>query len=233
MQELAIDPSSRSGAPLVVLRRSDFQIRCADTPADRSKSSLLIRRMYAWRGYRHEHSEAASEANQATLQACREGDVVFGTLTIGFDSEAGLAADDLYRLEIDDWRARGARLCEFTRLAIEPEYGSKDVLGAIFHLAYIIGVVRRRITDMFIEVNPRHTGFYRRALQFSPAGEARMCERVQAPAVLMHLPAAQVAEQVARFGGHRGSDRHSLYPYFFSTQEEEGLTRRLLAASLL
>jgi hypothetical protein len=232
MQELALDPASGSELPEIVLHRSDFYIRCADTLSDRSRCSVLIRRLYAWRGYRHAPAAATPEVNRVTLQACR-GDTVFGTLTIGLDSDAGLAADDLYREEIDAFRRRGASVCEFTRLAIEPEHGTKEVLGAIFHLAYIIGRLRREITDMFIEVNPRHVGFYRRALQFSRIGEARMCERVDAPAVLMHLTAAHVVEQVARFGGHRAISRQSLYPYFFSVQEEQGLTRRLMAASLV
>ena len=45
--------------------------------------------------------------------------------------------------------------------------------------------------------------------------------------VFLDLGVGYVAEQIARYGGHQGHDRCSLYPYFFSRQEEEGLAHRL------
>jgi hypothetical protein len=215
----------------VLLERSDFHFRFANDHGRRNRSSALIQRMYSWRGYKFSgHEDPAWDANEVTLQACRE-DNVFGTLTVCFDSDAGLAADALYRREIDTFRASGAKVCELTRLAVDPEYGSKEVLGTLFHLAYLqIGVMRGG-TDVFIEVNPRHVAFYRRMLNFREVGECRTCPRVDAPAVLLHVEVAYVKEQIAIYGGHRGRTR-SLYPYFFSPQEERGIARRLLTADL-
>ena len=215
----------------VLLERSDFHFRFANDHGRRNRSSALIQRMYSWRGYKFEgHEDPAWDANEVTLQACRE-DNVFGTLTVCFDSDSGLAADALYRSEIDAYRASGARVCELTRLAVDPEYGSKEVLGTLFHLAYLqIGVMRGG-TDVFIEVNPRHVAFYRRMLNFRQVGECRTCPRVDAPAVLLHVEVAYVKEQIAMHGGHRGKTR-SLYPYFFSPEEERGIARRLLSADL-
>jgi hypothetical protein len=68
----------------------------------------------------------------------------------------------LYREEIDAYRRTGAKVCELTRLAIDPVHGSKEVLGARFHLAYIFGRQLGGITDVSIEANPRHVAFYRR-----------------------------------------------------------------------
>jgi hypothetical protein len=65
-------------------------------------------------------------------------------------------------------------------------------------------------------------------LHFRQAGELTMCPRVQAPAVLLHLEVAYVTRQIERYGGHREESKRSLYPYFFSKQEEEGLSRRIL-----
>ena len=181
----------------------------------------------ARRGYKTGTQQSGGwAANQLTLQA-GSGESIFGTLTIGFDFERGLAADALYRKEIDAYRNAGAHVCELTRLAIDPEHGSKEVLGALFHLAYIFGGLLCGATDVFIEVNPRHVAFYRRMLHFRQGGELKLCERVNAPAVLLHLDVGYVAEQIARYGGHQGRDRRSLYPYFFSKQEEDGLARRL------
>ena len=215
----------------ILLERSDFQVRLADTRGRRNKSSLLINRMYSWRGYKGNPStESSQDVNRITLQACN-AHAVFGTLTVAFDSEAGLAADALYQAEIDAYRDAGATVCELTRLAVDPKDGSKEVLGALFHLAYIYGGLLRGSTDVFIEVNPRHVAFYKRMLDFDQAGDCKMCERVDAPAVLLHLEVAYVAEQIARYGGHRGRGKRSLYPYFFSKQEEDGLSRRIATFS--
>jgi hypothetical protein len=226
MQELTDDFDRTSGTSEFLLESKDFQIRCADTRGRRSKSSALIRRMYSWRGYNAQSEEdQPPEANQVTVQAF-SGETVFGTLTVRFDSADGLAADALYRSEIDAYRSRGANVCELTRLAVDPLHGSKDVLGALFHLAYIFGAPRG-VTDVFVEVNPRHVGFYKRMLKFEDAGELKMCPRVNAPAILLHLSVEYVTQQIAEKGGHRGNDKRSLYPYFFSAAEAEGLARRL------
>lgn len=230
MQELSIGACEdliSSDTDEVLFERSDFYVRLADTRGRRNKSSVLINRLYSWRGYKGTvQGESFQDVNRITLQACH-ADSVFGTLTVAFDSDAGLAADALYRTEIDAYRSSGAKVCELTRLAVDPQNGSKDVLGALFHLAYIYGGLLRGTTDVFIEVNPRHVSFYKRMLDFEEAGECKLCERVDAPAVLLHLEVAYVADQVVRYGGHRGKGKRSLYPYFFSKQEEEGLARRI------
>lgn len=216
-----------SHAEELLIERSDFHIRLANNHGRRNRSSVLIQRMYSWRGYNsNTRDDPAKHANQVTLQACRGG-TVFGTLTVNFDSEARLAAEDLYPSEIEAYRAAGARVAEVTRLAVDPEHGSKEVLGALFHLAHMLCLLRG-ITDVFIEVNPRHVSFYRRMLNFRLAGECRVCERVNAPAVLLHVEIAYMTEQIARFGGHHGRGKRSLYPYFFSRQEQEGLPPRIL-----
>jgi hypothetical protein len=225
-------PFSFAGSPPpdaeeVLVDRGHFRIRCADTRGERSKSSVLVDRMYSWRGYKHEAGEDQGNPDRVTLQAF-SGNQVFGTLTLAFDSDAGLAADALYKLEIDAYRHAGSVVCELTQLAVDPQYGSKEMLGALFHLAYIYGSVLRATSDVFIEVNPRHVGFYKQMLDFREAGQLKMCARVEAPAVLLHLEVAHVTRQIARYGGHREESKRSLYPYFFSPKEEEGLRRRLL-----
>jgi hypothetical protein len=167
-------------------------------------------------------------ADRLTLQACSDN-LVFATVTLSFDACDGLAADGLYRSEIDAYRIAGARVCEVTRLAIEPARGSKEVLGALFHVAYIAARVLRGTSDAFIEVNPRHVSFYERMLHFRRAGECRICERVDAPAVLLHLTVAYMREQIALYGGRRDEARGSLYRYFLSATEERPLARRILS----
>jgi hypothetical protein len=161
----------------VLIERSDLQIRLATSRGRRSRSSLLIQRMYSWRGYDTcADEDAARFANRVTLQACR-GESVFGTISVNFDSDAGLAADALYRSEIDAYRMAEAEVAEATQLAVDPEHGSKEVLGALFHLVYLYCLLRG-VSHLLIEVNPRHVAFYRRMLGFTQAGECKLCERV-------------------------------------------------------
>jgi hypothetical protein len=56
-----------------------------------------------------------------------------------------------------------------------------------------------------------------------------MCERVDAPAVLLHLTVAYIREQIALYGGRRDEARGSLYRYFSSVTEERSLARRILS----
>ena len=212
----------------LLLAREDFQLRLANSHGRQAESSELVQRMYAWRGYKHAAGRAVQLANEATLQTC-QGEEVFGTLTVRYDSEGGLAADALYRTELDHYRNTGTRLAEVTRLAVDPARGSKELLGALFHGAYVFCGPVGSVTDVFIEVNPRHVAFYQRMMHFQQAGEAKICPRVDAPAVLLHAKIAYIGEQAAAHGGKDPQGERSLYPYFCSPEEEAELVRRITA----
>ena len=209
----------------LLLSRDDFQIRLANE-SWRAKSNLLVERRYSSRGYKGDVLGTSLRRESVTVQACN-GEEVFGTVNVGFDSKAGLACDALYKSEIDTFRKHGTIPAEFTRLAVEPECGSKELLGCLFHIASLFAATTGRATDMFIEVNPRHVAFYKRMLNFVPAGECKICPRVDAPAVLLHLEMAYVRQQIALYGGHRGESKRSLYSYFCSLEEEATLLRRM------
>ena len=214
----------------LLLDRKDFQIRLAESGAT-EESDALIYRMYTQRGYKLSRPAAALQAtNEITLQACRDI-TVFGTLSVRFDSGRGLGADALYRDQIEEYRNDGARVAELTRLAVDPEFGSKEVLGALFHLAYVFCGPVRQIDDVFIEVNPRHVPFYRRMLDFTAIGECKICPRVEAPSILMHVKVANVGAQAAQWGGQHSAAGRSLYPYFCTRWEEDDVKRRVAELS--
>lgn len=228
LHSLGISPADDRDSREFVLSRSDFQIRLGNgADGQRSNVSMLIQRMYAWRGLlTHAPSRIDDEPNQLTLIASR-GTTMFGTLTLKLDSDEGLLADELYAQEITAARRAGAKVCELTRLAIDPAFNSKEVLASIFHLAYIFGRLIHQRTDLFIEVNPRHVAFYQRMLGLRIAGEERICPRVNAPAVLLHLPLDYVDAQIARHAGRPDAGARSLYSYFFNETEQRGLLKRL------
>jgi hypothetical protein len=189
---------------------------------------MLISKMYAWRGYTGTH-HFTDDPNRITLTATDKGDVV-GTLTLGIDSPIGLNADQIFKEELDGHRARGARLCEFTKLAFDPTVRSKTSLANLFHLAVIYARNIHHCTDIVIEVNPRHRRFYEHMLGFERQGELKTNPRVNAPAYLLRVSLDFVTDQINKYGGTFSSDstERSFYPYFFSPREEQGIINRLL-----
>src|SRR5688500_37376 len=211
--------------PNCVLKRGDYSIRLTDPAGRRSEVSALIKRMYSWRGYSTENIPISSD-NQTTLEAFSGPDLV-GTLTLRLDSKEGLLADELYKEKISTFRKMDRKICELSKLAIDPQFSSKELLAYLFNLAYICGRIIHRATDFFIEVNPRHAAYYKRMLGFCQLGEIRNCQRVSAPAVLLHLELDYVDAQVSSLAGSRQPRERSLYPYFLPQHEEKKVVNRI------
>lgn len=150
--------------------------------------SALVRRMYAWRGYRiSPPRQLIEDPNHATLGAWLEGELV-ATLTASRDSSAGLLADNLYAEELAGLRQPSRVLCEVTRLAVDVDAHDPELLKSLFRSSYQYARAVFGVTDAVIEVNPRHAAYYRREFGFSQIGTVRTCPRVDAPAVLLHRP---------------------------------------------
>ena len=205
-----------------------FHIRMASTAGKREAASLLLRKMYGWRGYDVD-TEATHVLNRITLYAETAGATV-GTMSLCLDdAKLGLPADENFRDKLDELRAQGCRLCEPSRLAIDKDV-TKRVFAALIHISYIYAHNIHGYTDYVIEVNPRHVMFYKRMLGFRDFGGERPCSRVGAPAVLLRLELSFMGEQIQRFGGQMEGvpGERSFYPYFFSLRDEPGITGRLI-----
>ena len=107
-----------------------FGIRVADTEEGRNHASMLINKMYAWRGYAGSH-RVDDNPNRITLSASDKGAVI-GTVTLGIDSPIGILADEVFKDQIDLFRDRGAKVCEISKLAFDPTVRSKMALGSLF-----------------------------------------------------------------------------------------------------
>ena len=149
----------------------------------------LVRERYQWRGYSADHVKPTRHdpSRRGFTLVARDGEATVGTLTLGFDGPKGLMIDEGYPDEIRRARLEGRRVCELTRLALAQKIDSKVVLSSLFGVAYALGRALHDVTDVFIEVNPRHVLFYRRVLGFVVAAGERFCERVNAPSVLLCL----------------------------------------------
>jgi hypothetical protein len=205
-----------------------FHIRMANSAGRREAASLLIRKMYGWRGYAFEPSDH-HETNKITLYAETGGQVV-GTMSLCLDRETSLPADENFRDKLDELRAQDRRLCEPSRLAIDKGV-TKRVFASLIHISYIYSHNIHGFTDYVIEVNPRHVMFYKRMLGFEDFGGERACTRVGAPAVLLRLPLDYMGAQIRKWGGvmEQHGEERSFYPYFFPIWDEPGITARLVA----
>jgi hypothetical protein len=94
-------------------------------------------------------------------------------------------------------------VCEVTRLALADGVDSRTVLALLLGLAHLVARKVHSVTDVFVEVNPRHVAFYSRALGFVVAAGERMCERVGAPSVLLRNDLDVLENRLALMGRKR------------------------------
>ena len=72
----------------------------------------------------------------------------------------------------------------------------KSVLDALLQATYLVARVVHCMTDIFIEVNPRHVRFYQRVFGFTSITMERRCVRVGAPSVLLQLDLKEFSERL-------------------------------------
>ena len=208
-----------------------FKVKSADTTERRSRVNSLLKDRYGWRGYQQVSLPTDPTVNRFTLTAV-EDDVVIGTITVSFDSAAvRLGADEAFASEVASLRAQGRKVCEFTKLAIDPVVGTKRVLATLFHVAYIVAHRIRGFDMLIIEVNPRHVRYYERMLGCQVLADERMNKAVNAPAVLLGAEFGYIKSQIGEFAGQPELAAHerSLYPFALSLREEAVVISKMLA----
>lgn len=219
--------------PDFALVRSDYRVRLADEDSHLyARAGELVSSMYGSRGLMTDGTILAKKPSQQVTLAASSGNRVFGTLTLGVDAGNGLLADELYRPEIDQLRTGGHRLCEVTRLALDPQLSCPEVMATIFNVALVLARGVHHRTDLLAEVHPRHAGFYRRTLGYRIVGPQRTCERVSAPAVLMHLCLDFATHQIRQLAGTCNRRERSLYRLFLPPAEQETLLKNLTIPAL-
>lgn len=195
------DSPSSVGTAIRLTDSSGLRTLVAVRPEQLQAADQLVQRRYAWRGYQvalsddREAGLPGSEGQPVTLLAEDQGKLL-GTVTVRPDSPQGLLAEQSYRLEIERLRREGRRVGELVKLAVEEGVDWKAALDALVQSAYLVTHVVHALTDVLIEVNPRHVAFYRRVFGFVVAAGERLCARAGAPAVLMRLDLAQFGRRL-------------------------------------
>jgi hypothetical protein len=165
--------------------RGGWRTSIAIRPEQIEAADELVSRRYAWRGYRVSE-ESKAKGLRVVLLAQHAGRLM-GTLTVRPDSPYGLFAEKSYGDEIHAMRKRDHRLGELCKLAVEEGADWRATLDALVQSAYLVTRVMHALTDVVIEVNPRHVRFYKRVFGFTAAAAERYCERVGAPSLLLRL----------------------------------------------
>lgn len=207
------------------LTNQSIKIRFARSESAFEGATLLVQKRYAWRGY--PKAQIKENPNRITILTHLNERVV-GTVTVGYDSDQGLLGDEIYKDKIDELRSQGYVVGELSKLAIDEELGSKQMLAGMIHIAFLYGAIHG-CTDAVIEVVPRHQVFYEKKLGFRLLGEERLNQRVNKNVVLMHIRMEEMQRQIEALGGQGlASKDRSLYPYFFSPVEQKAILERLL-----
>ena len=208
---LTVHQVSDASCAIPAMLFADVRVAVAESEEAIEAALKLVRERYHWRGYDYDAGKlraapsAVQSGGEITFVA-RNRDSAVGTLTLRVDGPLGLNAERTNRDAVQRVRMAGRRGCELTRLAVADGVHSKPVLAALFNLAYAAADELHGVTDVFIEVNPRHVGFYARVLGFVAMTGETFCERVQAPAVLLHV------EMGALGGRLRALARRALKP---------------------
>jgi hypothetical protein len=178
----------------------DVSVSIAASQEEMRIADHLVRKQYVSRGYHYQASEwhssfADHRRRGLPILTWFRGRVV-GTATLGIDSSAGLHVDEGNREHVDLARVGGQVVGEVVKLATSEGADSRRVLAALFGALHRL-MVLHNLTDVFIEVNPRHVAFYRRALCFEVAGHEKICPRVGAPSVLLRMRVADLTDKIA------------------------------------
>jgi len=180
----------------------EIDLCVAKSYREREEADELVYQQYSARGYSvaepgSKPHAAREDARRESVIIARIGGRVIGTMTVGIDSPNGLLVDEANREAIDPLRAQGHRLGEVVRFALDRQVDSRYVLASLFNAAHGI-MEANRLGYVFIEVNPRHVAFYRRAFCFKVVGEEKRCPRVGAPSVLLRMRVADFSSKIGQ-----------------------------------
>ncbi len=220
----------------------DFRLQVANTRSLREKAYRLAYDVYLASGYTTKREDRFcvntfdARPHTFTILISTASGEPAGTVSLVFDSPAGLPSDEVFSDQLRPLRTQHRKLVEVTRLAISPDFvHSRVLLVRLFNFIYAYARLRRGADDFIIEVNPRHVEYYRKLLGFealSPEGAALACPRVQgAPAQLLRLDLAYSDQQIAHGRTPNveldRSQRRMLYPYFLSQRQERQVSNFL------
>lgn len=208
----------------------DFTIKVANTLEEREAVFQLGYQVYLDKGYIKENGSGRMIQNYdidpstIILIVKNKDNNIVGSVTLVFDGDSILPAEKIYSNELNILRQKNEKIVEISRLVIDPQYrNSKEILVLLFNYLYIYAYFVKKYTCLSIEVNPRHTTYYKTLLHFRPIGDEKPCPNVQsAPAILMYLPLHHGHSEVLRISKIKDAEKNnrSLYNFFLKPEQQ-------------
>jgi hypothetical protein len=184
----------REAIPVTGIDR-DISVKIAATSEEWNDALSLVAERYRDKGY----IDSESVGNYFTLYhalpdtatfIAEEASRAITTLSLVLDNTAlGLPMDVIYREELDALRRRGHRLGEITCLA-DRDLKLREFMPVFMTVCRLMFQysAHQGCNEWVIEVNPRHSRFYRKVWGFIPLGPRRSCPTVEgAPAEAFYL----------------------------------------------
>ena len=207
-----------------------YRITTAGDFETRKKAYHLVYQAYLEKGY----ANASASEMWVTKYDALPGTVTFlvehdgepvGALTALSDSPAGLAADSLYKEELDGLRNRGCRLAEVISFGAKCESRDVRVLAMLFNAIYLYAYRVANLTDLVMTMTPQHERFYRRALLFENFGPLRCHARVNQTMGVADRISLRVGEEYSGYVHGSSAEKqalanHTLYRLFLPPDEE-------------
>ena len=223
--------SLQNGNSLVEKQKpGEYTIKIANTLEERESVFRLGYQIYLEKGFIGANSQEwlvrnydANEETVILIAQDKEKNII-GSVTLVFDAKCKLPAEKMYADEINTVRACGHSIAEISRLIIHPEYrNSKEVLLLLFNYLAIYTYHVKRYNCLTVQVNPRHTSYYKQFLNFEEIGALKFSPHLNnAPAILLSLPTSVYQSEIrnTQTSNEPIKKERSLYPHFLKQEQE-------------
>jgi len=148
----------------------------------------------------------------ATFVAHVKGEIA-GVLSVVPDTAGfGLPADTAFKVEIDQLRKRGRRLCEGTNWVMAEKYRNTPIMTELMRCAFA-HAMSEGYTDFLGTVSPGHVRFYS-LLAFEPISPVRSYSKDAYDPVVVVCLSKDVVTQRVTDAGTEGDDNAFLVDYY-------------------
>lgn len=185
--------------------------------AERERAHRHLKSRFDWRNYSSPTLTPMPDRTTIVVEQHTKPKLR-GSITVNIDGAFGLPLDRLVRGELDDLRTRGGSLFQISKLAADSADESKAMVGALMSCAFLFGAEVEACQTVVVEVNPRHTAFYRRVMGFRTFAAPALDPKVNAPAHFLAADAPALIKRLLRIHCERTT---GFKASFFSAEQAE------------
>lgn len=223
-------------------------VKIADTEAEVLGAAAVVHDAYVARGLVEPHPSGHRVTAHAVMPTtytlvAKIGDRVVGAISLVKDGPLGLPLEGVYREEVEQLRAAGARLAEVGSLAIAPEHRNKGLVQLLYRYVFDVAVVRG-VDRFVIAVHPRSETAYSVPLLFERFGAERTYPGLNSGAKSLGLTVSltDLPERLREAFGEdaiTGNPYHVYYARSWSNlaaipvRPMNGIAQRILARALV